>query len=167
MKGLLLEEGLVSEDAWAAAVGGEGDPIEALMNQGELHEPALMEVLGRAAGIPPVDLRRIQFDIQTVEAVAPELCRERGFIPIAKNGNVLTIAVSDPFDVLLFDDLKRLTHCHVRPVFAHRPMVMAALNGQLGGEASQVEDLMDEVSGTEDLDVKSDEADAQDIEIGA
>ena len=65
VKGLLLEEGLVSEDAWAAAVGGEGDPIEALMNQGELHEPALMEVLGRAAGIPPVDLRRVQFDIQT------------------------------------------------------------------------------------------------------
>lgn len=165
VKGLLLEEGLITEEAWLEAAGGEGDPIENLMNAGELHEPALMEVLGRAAGMPPVDLRRVEFDESILDAVAPELCRERAFIPIARNGTVLTIAVSDPFDVLLFDDLKRMTHCDVRPVFSHRPMVMAALNGQLGGGQSKVDELMDEVGGTDDLEVKSDEVEAEDIEF--
>ncbi len=166
VKGLLLEEGLISEQAWAEAARGEGDPIETLLGNGELHEAAMMEVLGRAAGIPPVDLRRVIFDEATIEAVAPELCREKGFIPIAKNGNVLTIAVSDPFDVLLFDDLKRMTHCHVRPVFSHGPMVMAALNGQLNGGQSRVDELMDEVGAAEDLEVKTDDQEAEDIEFG-
>lgn len=166
VKGLLLEEGLISEQAWAEAAGGEADPIETLLANGELHEAAMMEVLGRAAGIPPVDLRRVIFDEATIETVAPELCREKGFIPIAKNGNVLTIAVSDPFDVLLFDDLKRMTHCHVRPVFSHGPMVMAALNGQLDGGQSRVDELMDEVGAADGLEVKADEQEAEDIEFG-
>lgn len=167
VRGLLVDEGLVTEEAWNKAVAAKGDPIEALLNGGELSEPALMEMLGRAAGIAPVDLRRVEFDSSVVESVAPELCRERAFIPIARNGNVLTIAVSDPFDVLLFDDLKRMTHCHIRPVFSHRPMVMAALNAQLNGGQSQVDNLMDEVKGAEDLEVKSDEAEAEDIEFNA
>lgn len=165
VRSLLLEEGLVSEEAWSQAKSADGDPIENLMNAGELHEPAFMEVLGRAAGIPPVDLRRVTFDHDIVESIDTALCRERGFIPLSRNGDVLTIAVSDPFDVLLFDDLKRMTQAHIRPVFSHRPMVMAALNGQLGGPASQVDELMDEVGAADELDVKSDEADAE--ELGA
>ncbi|MEM1453190.1 MAG: ATPase, T2SS/T4P/T4SS family [Planctomycetota bacterium] len=164
VRGLLLEEGLVTEEAWAQAVSGDGDPVEALLNGDELSEPALMEVMGRAAGIPPVDLKRVELDPAIVDVVAPELCQDRGFVPIAKNGDVLTIAVSDPFDVLLFDDLKRLTQCHVRPVFAHRPMVNVALNTLLNGGQSSVDEIMDEVGQTDDLDVKSDESEAQDIE---
>lgn len=167
VKGLLVDEGLVTEEAWRKAISGDGDPIESLLNNGELSEPALMEMLGRAAGIAPVDLRRVEFDPAVIDTVAPELCRERAFIPVAKNGNVLTIAVSDPFDVLLFDDLKRMTHCHIRPVFSHRPMVMAALNAQLSGGQSQVDDLMDEVKGAENLEVKTDESEAEDIEFNA
>ncbi|MGK0480455.1 MAG: type IV pilus assembly protein PilB [Planctomycetota bacterium] len=167
VKGLLVDEGLVTEEAWRNAISGDGDPIESLLNNGELSEPALMEMLGRAAGIAPVDLRRVEFDPAVIDTVAPELCRERAFIPVAKNGNVLTIAVSDPFDVLLFDDLKRMTHCHIRPVFSHRPMVMAALNAQLSGGQSQVDDLMDEVKGAENLEVKADESEAEDIEFNA
>ncbi len=167
VKGLLVDEGLVTEEAWRNAISGDGDPIESLLNNGELLEPALMEMLGRAAGIAPVDLRRVEFDSAVIDTVAPELCRERAFIPVAKNGNVLTIAVSDPFDVLLFDDLKRMTHCHIRPVFSHRPMVMAALNAQLSGGQSQVDDLMDEVKGAENLEVKTDESEAEDIEFNA
>ncbi len=164
VRALLVEEGLVSEAAFQEAAKGEGDPIEALMNSGELAEAALMEMMGRAAGMPPVDLRRLEFDPAVVDIVAGQFCKDRAFIPIAKNGNVLTIAVADPFDVLLFDDLKRMTQCHVRPVFSHRPMVMAALTATLDGGQSKVDELMDEVGAAEGLEVKSDETEAQDIE---
>ena len=143
VKALLIGEGLISESEWSRASAGEGEPIETLLQDGDLNEQALMEVMGRAAGIPPVDLRRVELDTSVVDTVAPELCRERGFIPVAKSGDVLTIAVSDPFDVLLFDDLKRVTHCHIRPVFSHRSMVNSALKRVLSGGTS-VDELMDE-----------------------
>ena len=167
VKGLLIDEGLITEQSWRDALAADGDPIEALLIEAGLPEAALMEVLGRAAGIPPVDLRRVELDVATIETVDPELCKERGFIPIARNGDVLTIAVSDPFDVLLFDDLKRMTQCHVRPVFSHRPMVMAALSGQLDSGQREVDELMDEVNAADDLDVKSDEQEAEDIEFSS
>ncbi|MBL6756806.1 MAG: Flp pilus assembly complex ATPase component TadA [Planctomycetes bacterium] len=162
VKALLIGEGLVSENDWSRACSGDGEPIETLLEAGDLNENALMEVMGRAAGIAPVDLRRVELDAAVVDTVAPELCRERGFIPVAKTGDVLTIAVSDPFDVLLFDDLKRVTHCHIRPVFSHRSMVNSALKRVLSGGTS-VEELMEKVGETDDIEVKGDEA--EDIEM--
>ena len=77
VKALLIGEGLVSENDWSRACSGDGEPIETLLEEGGLNENALMEVMGRAAGIAPVDLRRVEFDAAVVDTVAPELCRER------------------------------------------------------------------------------------------
>ena len=70
VKALLLDEGLVSEDAWSSACSGTGEPIQTLLEGGDINETALMEVMGRAAGIPPVDLRRVEFDNAVVDSVA-------------------------------------------------------------------------------------------------
>ena len=60
-------------------------------------------VLGAAAGIPPVDLSQVRPDPRAVEVLSKELCLEHGILPLTKNEDILTIAVSDPFDVLLLD----------------------------------------------------------------
>ena len=62
VKALLIGEGLVSENDWSRACSGDGEPIETLLEEGGLNENALMEVMGRDAGIAPVDLRRVEFD---------------------------------------------------------------------------------------------------------
>lgn len=165
IKRLLVAEGLVTLESWEAAARGDQDPIKALLSSGELSEGSLMEVMGCSAGVPPIDLRRIKPDSSAVEAVAPELCRERSFLPITKNGEVLTIAVSDPFDVLLFDDLKRLTHCHVRTLFAHSDMIASALDEVLDGGKSKVDKLVSDAAGDSELEVKEEaDTETQDIE---
>ena len=65
----------------------------------------LFEILGLTSGLPPVDLTRIKPDPQAVEALPQEMCTEHCVLPIARNGDNLTVAISDPFDVLLLDDL--------------------------------------------------------------
>jgi type IV pilus assembly protein PilB len=165
IKRLLVAEGLIAPESWDNAAKTEQDPVQALLSSGELSEGALLEVMGCSAGVPPIDLRRVRPDSTAVEAVSADFCRERTFLPIAKNGDVLTIAVSDPFDVLLFDDLKRLTHCHVRPLFAHGGMIASALDEVLDGGKGKVDKLVDAVSNESELDVKEEsESETQDIE---
>jgi type IV pilus assembly protein PilB len=165
IKRLLVAEGLVTLESWESAARGDQDPIKALLGSGELSEGSLLEVMGCSAGVPPVDLRRVKPDSSAVESVSSELCRQRSFLPITRNGNVLTIAVSDPFDVLLFDDLKRLTHCHVRTLFAHSDMIASALDEVLDGGKGKVDKLVNDASHDSELEVKEEsDAETQDIE---
>ena len=117
---------------------------------------------GRRAS-PPVDLSRVHPDSAAVEAAAQgdcasstASCRSR------KNGDILTIAVCDPFDVLLLDDLRQPVELPgpAGPVAPRRhqarhrarcstararPMVQALLDEVAGAAASiDVEDEQDE-----------------------
>ncbi len=145
---LLVDGGLVSEGDWSAARERGGSPVANLVGQGLLLEDALFEALGMAAGIPPVDLSQVKPDPRAVEALPQELCREHGILPLTKNGNVLTIAVSDPFDVLLLDDLKRLSRCQVRPVLSHPGAIHAASEAFFDSKGKAVEALMEQVGNT-------------------
>ncbi len=164
VKRLLFNEGLVSEEEWAAALAKGGDLICVLMEDGILEEDSLMEVFGRSAGVPPVDLNEVQPDSTALDAIDKATCKEHLILPLSKNGDVLTVAVADPFNVILFDDLKRMTGCQVRAMFAHRVMLERALDLAYDQGAAQVEEMMSEVSSAEMLQAPEEEAEGTDLE---
>ena len=116
IKHLLVDEGLVSNDEWEQAVGDGANVLDSLLSRGTIDESTLMEVLGRSSGMAPVDLGEVTPDPAALEAIPEETCKEHGILPISKNADVLTIAVSDPFNVILFDDLKRLGRALLRVI---------------------------------------------------
>jgi type IV pilus assembly protein PilB len=157
---LLVDGGLVSDEEWASARERGGSPVATLLSQGTLAEESLFEVLGAAAGIAPVDLSQARPDPRAVEVLSKELCQEHGILPLTKNDEVLTIAVSDPFDVLLLDDLRRLSRCQVRTVLSHPAAIKAASEALFDSKGAAMEALLDEVAASgvsSDLDVEVDE----------
>jgi len=166
IKRLLTEEGLITEEQWEEARRSGDDAVEVLLGEGTVEESSLMEVLGRASGVAPVDLGEVAPDPPAIEALGETACKEKGVLPISRNGDVLTVAVSDPFDVILFDDLKRLTGCHIRPVLALGGSLVATINAQFDNGAKQVADMMDEVS-TDEVHVQEAGDEIDDVEMGA
>jgi len=164
IKSLLIKEGLVTVEAWNDATGGADGVIETLLSRGALEEGSLMDTVGRAAGIAPVDLARLTPDPKALEVIPEETCREHGILPLSRNGNVLTLAVSDPFDVLLFDDLKSRTGCNICTVFAHEGMLTHALEQMFQSDRQQVDDLLNEVV-ADDLEVKVEEEGPADLDV--
>ena len=164
IKSLLIKEGLVTVEAWNDATGGADGVIETLLSRGALEEGCLMDTVGRAAGIAPVDLARLTPDPKALEVIPEETCREHGILPLSRNGNVLTLAVSDPFDVLLFDDLKSRTGCNICTVFAHEGMLTHALEQMFQSDRQQVDDLLNEVV-ADDLEVKVEEEGPADLDV--
>jgi type IV pilus assembly protein PilB len=165
IKDLLCEAGLVTAEEWAAAKGQGKNVVDALLSRGTLSETALMEVLGRASGIPPVDLTHVTPDSGALECIPQDSCREWGILPLTRNGDILTIATSDPFHVVLLDDLKRMTNCHVRTVFVHGAMIKNAIDHVFQTGKKQVDDLLEEVG--EGNGVKLNEEQTEDIETAA
>jgi len=164
---LLSEEGLVTKEQWDEVRQGREDPVDALLASGVIDETVLIEVLGRSSNVAPVDIAEVVPDPIAIEALGEEACKEKGVLPLSRNGNVLTVAVSDPFDVILFDDLKRLTGCQIQPVLSLGGSLSGAIDAQFDNGAKQVADMMDEVS-TEKVHHQPDgEEEIEDVESAA
>ena len=142
-----LDAGVVAEADWSSVKDSGASPLEALVERGRLGEGALLEALGRASSVPPVDLSRAHPDKAALEALSQETCLEFGVLPLSKNGEVLTVAIGDPFAVLLLDDLRRRCGCHVRHVLSHPLAIKRAQEKAFQTGAKQVESLLDEVGG--------------------
>ena len=146
---LLVDAGLVSDEDWASAREQGGQPVAVLIGRGVLTENALLSTLGVAAGVAPVDMTRMRPSAEALAMISQEQCLEHGILPLAKNGDILTIVVSDPFDVLLLDDIKRMTRCNVRTVLSHPAAIKTASDTLFDTGSRQVNDLLGEVGAIE------------------
>lgn len=163
---LLIDAGLVSSEAWNAARASGRPIVDDLLRSAAIGESRLYATLGLAAGIAPLDVSRVRPDPAAVESLPKETCLEHLVLPIARNGDQLTLAVSDPFDLLLLDDLNMLSGCKVRPMLSHPAAIKQALEAVFDNGRQQVEDLLGEVN-TNAIEVKEDAADERDIDLSA
>ena len=165
---LLIDSGLVSEQQWSSAVDAAGGPLESLLARGSVAEGDLLELLGKSSGVPPVDLHRVSPDEEALASLPQEVCEEHGILPLARSGRILTIAVSDPFDVLLMDDLRHRTNCEIRKVLSHPALIRSLSESLFQGARQQVDELLDEMEADSlslDLNVREDSQELADSQV--
>ena len=163
---LLVDAGLATQEDWLAARERGGNLLENLVSGGTVSADILLDTLSRASNLAPVDLSRVSPDPSALERILPETCINHVILPISINGNVLTIVVSDPFDVLLLDDLRRRTGCQIQQLLSHPAEIKDAIEGAFNAGSRQVEELMEEVSGVTDIEVNVQE-DTADIDLAS
>jgi type IV pilus assembly protein PilB len=163
---ILVDAGQVSEEDWSAARERGGNPVATLLQQNLLNEDGLFETLSRASDVAPIDLTRVKPDPAALESLPKDTCAEHCILPLSRNGDVLTIAVCDPFDVLLLDDLKRLSKCHIRPVLSHPAAIKNATETVYDSKNAQVDALLSEVSSLDASNLEV-QVETEDIETAA
>lgn len=164
---ILLDQGLVSPESWAAAVDSEKPVLEFLLNDESFGGAQFMSAVGSISGVAPVELENCTPEERAMEALSREICTQMCVVPLVRNANTLTVAVSDPFDVLLFDDLSLLSGCRVRPVLSHPAAIRACLEATYDDGSAAVEELLGEVNAGE-IEVRSEEEDeVNDLDVEA
>ncbi|MEZ5978917.1 MAG: ATPase, T2SS/T4P/T4SS family [Planctomycetota bacterium] len=143
---LLIDGGLVSNEEWTRAASGSRPVLEDLVEREVVAESALLEVLGLAGNVAPIDVSKVHPDHRALEALPKDACEEHCALPIARTGDVLTIVVADPFDVLLLDDLHILAGCKVKPLLSHPAAIRRAIAAAYDTGAAQVDELLSGVS---------------------
>jgi len=162
---LVVEAGLVSEDGWAEARNTGKPVLDVLIESGAVDENLLYEVLAATSGIAPVDLTRVHPDQETLDCLPQEVCQEHCVLPVARLGDHLTVAVYDPFDVLLIDDLNIKTQCKVRPVLSHPAAIRAAHERIFQSQQREVDALLGDVRGDELVVAESDQPEDLDMTV--
>lgn len=82
----------------------------------------------RELDMPPLDLSKYKIGLDIIKLIPEGLARTYNVIPVAKLGNVLTVAISDPFDVLAIDNLKTMSNSDIRLVLGTPSQISKAID---------------------------------------
>ena len=113
-----------------------------LLVQKELmKEDEMVDFLSDRLDIPVLNLPALRIPKETLTLVPKKIVERYQVLPISLIGNLLTMAVSDPFELMLRDDLKELTKCELCYVLVSPKMIATALDSYYA-ESSNLEEIL-------------------------
>lgn len=110
------------------------------------------QVLGASAahhGLRVVDLKDTPIAPGAVRAVSAKLASHYGVMPVAADGGMLTVAVSDPMDMAVIEDIETNLGYRVERVVARAEDIREALREHYGVGAETVERILADTPGAE------------------
>ncbi|MBB2480643.1 Flp pilus assembly complex ATPase component TadA [Bacillus sp. APMAM] len=128
---LLVDVGEITRDQLSEALNAKKDGQklgDVLVERGFINEQQLIEVLEFQLGVPHVVLHRYPIDTSLIKLVPIEFAIRNVVIPIEKNQQELTVAMNDPMDYFVIDDLRLSTGFQIKPVIATKEEIIGAIH---------------------------------------
>lgn len=119
--------------------------VRILVDEGMIPEKDLMLLLSSELGIPLLDLTAYKVDPRVTKLVPRKLAEQYEIIPLSQIGNVITLAMSDPLDMGAMDDVKKITHCNVRPVIVSHRDIQTAIDSHYS-EVLKLEEVLGDLN---------------------
>ena len=114
-----------------------------LLDLGYVTQAQLNEALAHQAGIDKVDLTNISISGDIVGLVPAELVSKYNIMPLSKENGRLKVAMTDPFQPQVIEDLRLVTGCSVRRYYAEpKEMENAILKFYGSNVARMMDDLV-------------------------
>ncbi len=157
LRSILLKRKILDEDSLSESMqkAEESDfsLTQVLIDSEKLDQTELLTALSEETSLPPIDVEKVQPD-EVLSGLLPEnLAKYYGVIPVAKVGNVLTLAVYNPFDILQLDDIQIVTGCEIRPVISTEVSIRNCIPELYNRGQKMVSELLDNMA-EPDVEVK-------------
>lgn len=124
---------------------------ELLVEKGYCSENDIASALAEAYGVPYAQISPKICDPNIIEILPRDFLEEHYVLPLFRVGDVLTVAVSEPTNVFLIDEIERLSSCTVQVVCATAKDIQATLQAYMpASNVFVIDDIIDE-TGLEDF----------------
>jgi type IV pilus assembly protein PilB len=98
-----------------------------------------------------VELRESELTPEVLQSVPATVARTQNCVPVAVHGSVVRIAVADPLNPSIIDELAYVTGKEVQVVVADPAQIEKALNKFYAAESESVLDILKELGGDTDI----------------
>ncbi len=102
--------------------------VKALLKQRIISEQDLLVLLMRELHIPSIDLTKYRFDERLKSILTEKSARQYVAMPLSMLGQTLTVAISDPLNVFIMDDLRNVTGKEIGIVIASESQILWAID---------------------------------------
>ena len=154
---LLVKEKLITKDQLDKALGEQkasGTRLGyCLVKMGFIQELEITRMLAKQYHMPAVDLSKFEVDPKTVKLVPADVALKHSVLPLKREGRTLTVAMADPTNVGVIEDLKFITRFDIFPVIAGEFTLRNQLEKYYEQTDVQLENILKSIESDEDLEV--------------
>lgn len=133
---VLVREGILTRrtvDQVVLRLGGSTAALgQTLVEEGAISEAQLAQALAAQFGLPYDQLTGFRVDSEFYHTISVKLMRRHPFVPVKDEAGVLTIAISDPQNLLALDELEILLNRPLHYVVSSKSAIQAALERSEG-----------------------------------
>ncbi|MCK5306624.1 MAG: type II secretion system ATPase GspE [Candidatus Omnitrophica bacterium] len=137
---ILLDQGIISQKHLDEALDEQKKSGKllgrVLVDLGFVKEKRILEALGLQIGMRVTDLEKMKIPEEIIQEIPASLAQVYNVIPVKREGNVLTVAISDPLNINVLDDLRFVLNCEVQGAIASEDVINEAIEKYYGGSKS-------------------------------
>ena len=146
---LLIREGLITKEQLDKALQEQKNNGQRLgynlVKMGFVQETEITKMLARQYRMPAVDLARFEVDPKIVKLVPADVALKHLVLPLKREGRTLTVAMADPTNLSVLDDLKFITRYDIFPVIAGEYTLRTALDKYYEQVDQQLDSLLKDI----------------------
>ncbi len=159
----LLEAEFISQEIFEEAkkrkLESGGSLLSWISKLGSVEEENLARFLASLYSVQFVDPDEAEIDVSLLDVVPADVANRFQVIPIKKSRHSLTVAMADPSNIFLIDDLKFITGYEIEPVVAQESSIKRHIE-RLYGSPDSLANITQDMQA--DVDVVSDDEDEGD-----
>ena len=129
---ILVRKKLISADQLQTALRDQkttGAKLgSTLIKLGYLTEDQITEVLSEQYGVPAVNLSEVDIDPEVIRLVPEDMAKTHTLIPINKAGSILIVAMSDPSNISVVDEVRFKTGYSVEVVVTSEDAIKRSID---------------------------------------
>jgi type IV pilus assembly protein PilB len=154
---ILVREGLLSREKLLQAVAehrSTGMPLGYILaKQGLVPEVEITRIVARQLRVPAVDLSRFEVDQKLVRLIPTDIAKRHIVLPLKREGRTLTVAMANPTDQVLLQELRFITRFDLFPVFAGEYTLRNLVEKYYDASDQQLQAILKDMEGMEDVEV--------------
>jgi len=170
---VLLDQGLVSQEQLDAAIKRHGDNpglgiLQMLVKSGAVDEVRALQAVAGYCKFPFMRITAEEVDKDTFCLLPVEYLRSNVVIPLRRQDDAIVVAVGDPVNAFLLDDLKQHLQKDVQIIVSPSKDILQTIDGLTGVAAQSMEDILRSAETSDEVGVdvfKSETEEISDLNI--
>jgi len=167
---LLLREKVLTPEQLKCALDMQREksiPLQtAIVSLGLVSEEDMAQALSRQLGYPYIDLDQFEVYPDVVNLIPVDIAKKYLIMPIHRIRSFLTLAMVDPTDLEVIEDIRFRTGLSIQPVIASESGIMNAINKYYGSSSAlKVKKIIEDIELADDARVNIIEEEKEDYDV--
>ena len=132
----LLEESRISQEQLQNALEVQkkepGKLGSILIRLGYVTEEDIAQALSKQFGYPSINLSKFDIDEKVLELIKPEMARKHIIMPVHRIGSILTLAMADPSNLFVQEEIRFSTNLRIQAVIAPESSIIESIDKYYG-----------------------------------
>ncbi len=149
---LLVKDNIITREELEEALGKRTESNESLghilMEMGVASEWEIAAALGKQLNVPFITLSQYEIERDVLESIPRDIVMKYKIVPVDRTGDTLTVALPDPSNIFILDELRLLTKSQIVPVISFETDIEKAISRYFKApedKGMKLEDMMTEM----------------------